>query len=157
MIGLLGTLLATNQPQAVSNLVRQTTGVSVTVPDRNDPIEKEYRKLLEDDDAAQAEVDRWILDNQRFAEKGAASAIGNRATASLASRRSRHNDPSSPQHASSEPHFPVSESQPPAGIPSLSRGRATALAMQTGCRAPPTPQPVRGIPGARLANFILPS
>jgi tetratricopeptide (TPR) repeat protein len=70
LIGLLGTLLATNQPQAVSNLVRQTTGFSVAVPDPSDPVEKEYRKLLEDDDAAQAEVDRWILDNQRFAEKG---------------------------------------------------------------------------------------
>lgn len=71
LIGLLGALVATNQPVAVSNLVLQTTGVSVTVPNPNDPIEKEYQKLLEDDDAAQAEVDKWIEDNNEFAAKGA--------------------------------------------------------------------------------------
>jgi len=70
LIGLLGALLATNQPAVVSNLVLKTTGVFVSVPDPNDPVEKEYRKLLDDDDAAQAEVDRWIQENQRFAEKG---------------------------------------------------------------------------------------
>lgn len=71
MIGLLGALVATNQPAALSNLVVQTTGVSVTVPNPNDPVEKEYRKLMVDDDAAQAEVDQWIQDNDAFAAKGA--------------------------------------------------------------------------------------
>jgi tetratricopeptide (TPR) repeat protein len=71
LVGLLGALVATNQPAAVSNLVLQTTGISVTVPDPNDPIEKEYHKLLADDDAAQAEVDEWIQENERFAAKGA--------------------------------------------------------------------------------------
>lgn len=70
LTGLLGALLATNQPQAVGNFVRQSTGVSITLTDPNDPVEKEYRKLLDDDDAAQAEVDRWIRENQSFAEKG---------------------------------------------------------------------------------------
>ena len=32
---------------------------------------KEYQKLLADDDAAQAEVDQWIQENRKFAEKGA--------------------------------------------------------------------------------------
>jgi len=68
--GLLGALLATNQPVAVSNLVQQTTGISVSVPDPNDPVEKEYQKLLGDDDEAQAEVDQWIRENQDFASKG---------------------------------------------------------------------------------------
>jgi tetratricopeptide (TPR) repeat protein len=71
LIGLLGALVATNQPTAVSNLVLQTTGLSVAVTDPNDPVEKEYKKLLSDDDAAQAEVDKWIRENEEFAAKGA--------------------------------------------------------------------------------------
>ena len=70
LIGLLSTLVATNQPAALSNLVVQSTGIKVTVPDPNDPVEKEYKKLLEDDDEAQAEVDQWIQDNSAFAAKG---------------------------------------------------------------------------------------
>lgn len=64
-------MLATNQPAAISNLVVQATGVSVTVPDPKDPIEREYQKLMADDDAAQSEVDRWIRENEEFAQKGA--------------------------------------------------------------------------------------
>ena len=63
--------MATNQPAAMSNLVLKKTGLSVNVPDRNDPVEKEYQKLLEDDDAAQVEVDQWIKQNQKFQDKGA--------------------------------------------------------------------------------------
>jgi tetratricopeptide (TPR) repeat protein len=74
LVGLVGALLATNQPAAVSNLVVQTTGISVRVPDPNDPVEKEFRKLMADDDAAQAEVDQWIRDNQAFAAKGAGAS-----------------------------------------------------------------------------------
>jgi tetratricopeptide (TPR) repeat protein len=71
LIGLLGALVATNQPTAISNLVLQTTGVSVAVTDPNDPVEKEYQKLLSDDDASQAEVDKWIRENEEFGAKGA--------------------------------------------------------------------------------------
>lgn len=71
LIGLIGALVATNQPAAVSNLVLQTTGVSVTLVDPNDPTERAYQKLLADDDAAQAEVDQWIRENDEFAAKGA--------------------------------------------------------------------------------------
>src|SRR6266566_1181525 len=46
----------------------RTTGVSVTLPDPND---KEYHKLLELDDAAQEEVDKWIRDDTAFREQGA--------------------------------------------------------------------------------------
>jgi tetratricopeptide (TPR) repeat protein len=70
LIGLLGALVATNQPAAVSNLISQTTGLSVNIPDSNDPVEKEYQKLMADDDAAQAEVDQWIRENQAFAIRG---------------------------------------------------------------------------------------
>ena len=71
LIGLLSALVATNQPVAISNLVARTTGISVTVPDSNDPVEKEYQKLLASDDAAQEEVDKWIRDETAFREKGA--------------------------------------------------------------------------------------
>jgi tetratricopeptide (TPR) repeat protein len=72
LLGLLGALLATNQPAAVSNLVLRSTGVAVSVADPNDPVEKELQKIMDDDDAAQAEVDRWIQENEEFAAKGAA-------------------------------------------------------------------------------------
>src|SRR3989475_11166648 len=72
LIGLLSALVATNQPVAISNLVARTTGISVTVPDSNDPVEKEYQKLLETDDAAQEELDKWIRDETAFREQGAA-------------------------------------------------------------------------------------
>ena len=71
LIGLLSALVATNQPVAVSNFVARTTGVVLTLPDPNDPVEKEYQKLLETDDAAQEEVDKWIRDETAFREKGA--------------------------------------------------------------------------------------
>jgi len=60
LIGLLGAALATNQAAAVSNFVQKQTGISITVPDKNDPVEREYQKLLEMDDEAQEEVDKWI-------------------------------------------------------------------------------------------------
>jgi tetratricopeptide (TPR) repeat protein len=71
LAALAGALLATNQPVALSNLVHQTTGVAVSIPDPNDPVEKEFKKLMMEDDAAQAEADDWIRDNQKFAAKGA--------------------------------------------------------------------------------------
>ena len=71
LIGLLSALVATNQPAALSNFVAQTTGALVNVPDPNDPVEKEYQKLLEQDDAAQEEVDKWIRDDTAFHEQGA--------------------------------------------------------------------------------------
>lgn len=71
LIGALSALLATNQPAALSNLVKSVAGVSVHVPDRSDPAEAEYQKLLEADDLAQAEVDDWIKENNEFAAKGA--------------------------------------------------------------------------------------
>jgi tetratricopeptide (TPR) repeat protein len=70
-IGLLGALLATNQPQAVSNLVQQQTGISVAVENPNDPVERELEQLMEADDAALAEVDQWIRSNNAATTAGA--------------------------------------------------------------------------------------
>jgi tetratricopeptide (TPR) repeat protein len=72
LIGVLGALVATNQPAALSNLVTQTTGISIAAIDTNSPVEQELQKIEDDDDAASAEVDRWIRENDQFASKGAA-------------------------------------------------------------------------------------
>jgi tetratricopeptide (TPR) repeat protein len=72
MIGLLGVLVASNQPAPATNVVTQTTNLTVVVPDPNDPVEKEFHKLMEDDDAAQAEVDKWIQVDHSFAAAGGA-------------------------------------------------------------------------------------
>ncbi len=69
-LGLLSALLATNPPLAVSNLVQQQTGVSMAVPNPNDPETQALDKVMEDDDAAMDEVDRWIRENQAFAAQG---------------------------------------------------------------------------------------
>jgi tetratricopeptide (TPR) repeat protein len=71
-VGLLGALLATNQPLAVSNLIQQNTGVSVAMVNPNDPAEKELQQLMTDDDAALAEVDQWIQTNNALMATGAA-------------------------------------------------------------------------------------
>src|SRR5688572_32981833 len=67
----LSALVATNSAGAVSNVIERTTGISVHVAQVSDPVEREYLKLLEMDDAAQAEVDRWIKDNNEFKQQGA--------------------------------------------------------------------------------------
>lgn len=74
--GLLGVVLATNQPAALSNLVVKTTGVSVVLPNPSDPIEQEYQKLLAMDDDARAEIDRWITAEQEFKARGAEAPSG---------------------------------------------------------------------------------
>ncbi len=71
LIGLVGAVLATNQPLAVSNLVQQQTGVSITITNTNDPAERELEQLMIADDAAQDEVDKWIRDNNDFYKQGA--------------------------------------------------------------------------------------
>jgi tetratricopeptide (TPR) repeat protein len=54
----------------LSNLVQKKTGLAIDVGKLNDPVEKEFLKLLEGDDAAQAEVDRWITENNEFRAQG---------------------------------------------------------------------------------------
>jgi Tfp pilus assembly protein PilF len=61
----------------------------------NDQIEKEYQKLVDDDDAAQAEVDKWIQDNNQFAAKGAgvpAEELNRRIKEQFAPIRKRYED-----------------------------------------------------------------
>ena len=60
-LGLLSALLATNPPQAVSNLVQEHTGIAV--PLATTPEDQELHAVMLDDDAAQAEVNDWISTN----------------------------------------------------------------------------------------------
>src|ERR1039457_1074962 len=56
---------------AATNLVAGTTNPPpAEAPDANDPIEKEYKKLMGDDDGVQAEADEWINDNAAAPAKG---------------------------------------------------------------------------------------
>ena len=71
LIGLVGALIATNQPLAVSNLIQQKAGISVAVVNPDDPETKELARVMTGDDAAMDEVDKWIRDNNAFAAQGA--------------------------------------------------------------------------------------
>jgi tetratricopeptide (TPR) repeat protein len=70
-IGLVGALIATNQPLAVSNLIQEHTGVSVALVNPSDPAEQALRKVMIEDETALDEVDQWIRDNNAFAARGA--------------------------------------------------------------------------------------
>jgi tetratricopeptide (TPR) repeat protein len=64
LIGFLSAVLATNTPAALSNLVHQKTGLAVPVADSNDPVERDYNRILEEDDQAMADIDGWIQESQ---------------------------------------------------------------------------------------------
>jgi tetratricopeptide (TPR) repeat protein len=70
LITLLGVLMATNQPTAVSNLVHQKTGINLKLPDPNDPVEKEFQRILNDDDSAQADAIKWIAEEDAYTAQG---------------------------------------------------------------------------------------
>ena len=55
----------------MSNLLAQSTGITVKAGNSSDPVEKRLDDILEQDDSAQAEVDKWIQENEAFAAKGA--------------------------------------------------------------------------------------
>jgi tetratricopeptide (TPR) repeat protein len=59
LAGVLAALISTNAPAATSNLLRQETGLSIEIPNPNDPVEKEFRNVLAQDDAAVEEVEKW--------------------------------------------------------------------------------------------------
>jgi tetratricopeptide (TPR) repeat protein len=70
LIGLLGALLTTNQPAALSNLVVESTGISVAVPGSSDPLEREFQKLSDEADAAQEETGKWFAENEEAKAAG---------------------------------------------------------------------------------------
>jgi tetratricopeptide (TPR) repeat protein len=71
LIGLVGALIATNQPLAASDLIQQNTGISATLVNPSDPAEKELKKVMVEDEVSLVEVDKWIRDNNAFAAQGA--------------------------------------------------------------------------------------
>jgi len=73
LIGVVGVFVTASPLAAGTNLVAGPTNPPpAAVTATNDPVEKEYKRLMEDDDAAQAEVDEWIKNNQEAATRGAA-------------------------------------------------------------------------------------
>jgi tetratricopeptide (TPR) repeat protein len=70
LVGLVGALVATNQPLAVSNLIQQQAGVTVQIPNAQDPAETELRDIMIEDDAAVDEVDQWVQSNNILRTQG---------------------------------------------------------------------------------------
>ncbi len=71
LAGLLGALVTLGQLSAATNGAVPAADAAVAIPDPNDPVEKEYKQLMADDDAAQGEVDQWLRDNEKFTAEGA--------------------------------------------------------------------------------------
>lgn len=67
-------MLATNKPAPAAakleDFIAERTGTDA-VTNSTDPVEKEFQALMEKDDEAQEEVDKWIKENEEFASKGA--------------------------------------------------------------------------------------
>jgi tetratricopeptide (TPR) repeat protein len=64
VIGLLGVVLAATPPAAVSTQPTKSAPATISSPNPEDPVEREYLKLLEEDDRAQAEADEWIREHR---------------------------------------------------------------------------------------------
>ncbi len=72
LICLLGSVVAASQLLAATNLVvAPTNSPPATAPGAGDAVEKEFKQIMEADDAAQAEADQWIRENDEAAAKGA--------------------------------------------------------------------------------------
>ena len=84
LLGLFSAMLATNQVVAASNVLARTTGIQAPVVDTSNPVEREYQQLLEQDDAAQEEVDEWIKKAPRAGQ--AATAADELASVTLNAR-----------------------------------------------------------------------
>jgi tetratricopeptide (TPR) repeat protein len=69
-IGLLSAALAAGDPGVAIKATPKAHTNDVSAAE-NDPVEKAYQKLLEDDDEAQEEVDKWIKEADAFRKKGA--------------------------------------------------------------------------------------
>ena len=68
---LMAALAGGGEPGVTGVAARKPAIPVVAGGEANDPVEREYRKLMEDDDAAQDEVDKWIGEAQEFSRKGA--------------------------------------------------------------------------------------
>lgn len=73
VLGLLSLVIALDLTAASTNAPAKIRDGATTSSDPNDSVEKEYRKLMEDDDAAQDEVDKWIKEDRASAAKDGAT------------------------------------------------------------------------------------
>ena len=71
LIPLLTVLLLAGPSAAETNSAAKTPANAVDASITVDPVERAYEKLLEDDDAAQADADQWIKEAMAFKAKGA--------------------------------------------------------------------------------------
>jgi len=72
--GIVGILLAAGWAGAATNSIPPAPAAAPTAaaePESNEAIDKEFHRVMEADDDAQADVDKWIRDNDEFAAKGA--------------------------------------------------------------------------------------
>lgn len=69
-MGILGAALATNEAAPADSAA--VTNQTVISMNSTNSLEVKLEKIMEDDDAAHAEVDGWIRENQKFAAHGAA-------------------------------------------------------------------------------------
>lgn len=74
LVGALTVLLATNPPNALSNLVQQKTGIAVPMVQTNDPVTRELEAIMAEDDQAQADIDQWIDEADKPDDPAAALA-----------------------------------------------------------------------------------
>lgn len=65
LVGALTVLLATNPPAALTNLVLERTGLAALTVKTNDPVALELQAIMDADDEAQADIDRWIDEADR--------------------------------------------------------------------------------------------
>jgi len=71
---LLAASLFANHLVASTDTNLQTNIAALAVGDTNNAVEQEFKQLENMDDAAMAEVDKWIRDNQAFAAQGAGAS-----------------------------------------------------------------------------------
>jgi tetratricopeptide (TPR) repeat protein len=72
IITVMAALAGAPQAAPTNSASNTNLGLSDLLP-KNTPVDRDYRRLLEMDDDAQAEVDKWIKEDQQFKEKGAES------------------------------------------------------------------------------------
>ncbi len=72
LAGLSAVLLFASQAAAAPSAdTGKSAATSAAKPSPEDPVEKEYRRILEDDDKSQDEIDKWILEEGRLQAQGA--------------------------------------------------------------------------------------
>jgi tetratricopeptide (TPR) repeat protein len=71
LISLLACLTAGGLAATSDLVVESTNPPTATPPKVDDPVEKDFKKLMEDDDAAQTEADQWIRENDQATAAGA--------------------------------------------------------------------------------------